>query len=84
MVLTDRNDLDDQLFVQFLRCRDILGQTPIQAVGREELRDLLNWVSGGMIFTTIQKFMPDSNQAMPELSSRQNIVVIADEAQRSQ
>ena len=70
-VLTDRNDLDDQLFGQFQRCADILGPTPVQA-------------SGGVIFTTIHKFMPEKGEAMPELSARQNIVVIADEAHRSQ
>lgn len=84
VVLTDRNDLDDQLFGQFQRCADILGQTPVQASGRDELRDLLSRASGGVIFTTIHKFMPERGEAMPELSPRQNIVVIADEAHRSQ
>ena len=84
VVLTDRNDLDDQLFGQFQRCADILGQTPVQASGREDLRGLLNRASGGVVFTTIQKFMPEKGEAMPELSARQNIVVIADEAHRSQ
>jgi type I restriction enzyme R subunit len=84
VVLTDRNDLDDQLFGQFQRCADILGQTPAQATGREDLRNLLNRASGGIVFTTIQKFMPEKGEAMPELSPRQNIVVIADEAHRSQ
>ncbi len=84
VVLTDRNDLDDQLFGQFQRCADILGQTPVQASGREHLRELLNRASGGVVFTTIHKFMPDKGEAMPELSARQNIVVIADEAHRSQ
>jgi type I restriction enzyme R subunit len=84
VVLTDRNDLDDQLFGQFQRCADILGQTPLQAANREQLRELLNRASGGVVFTTIQKFMPDKGEAMPELSARQNIVVIADEAHRSQ
>jgi type I restriction enzyme R subunit len=84
VVLTDRNDLDDQLFGQFQRCADILGQTPVQAGGREHLRELLNRASGGVIFTTIHKFMPEKGEAMPELSARQNIVVIADEAHRSQ
>jgi type I restriction enzyme R subunit len=84
VVLTDRNDLDDQLFGQFQRCHDILGQTPVQAAGREDLRALLNRASGGVIFTTIHKFMPEKGEAMPELSARQNIVVIADEAHRSQ
>lgn len=84
VVLTDRNDLDDQLFGQFQRCADILGQTPVQASGREHLRDLLNRASGGVVFTTIHKFMPEKGEAMPELSVRENIVVIADEAHRSQ
>ena len=84
VVLTDRNDLDDQLFGQFQRCADILGQTPVQASGREHLRELLNRASGGVVFTTIHKFMPEKGEAMPELSARANIVVIADEAHRSQ
>ena len=84
VVLTDRNDLDDQLFGQFQRCSDILGQTPAQAGGREHLRELLNRASGGVVFTTIHKFMPEKGEMMPVLSTRQNIVVIADEAHRSQ
>ena len=85
VVLTDRNDLDDQLFGQFQRCHEIVGQTPVQATGREQLRDLLNRASGGVVFTTIQKFLPEkNNEVMRELSARQNIVVIADEAHRSQ
>ena len=84
VVLTDRNDLDDQLFGQFQRCHDILGQAPMQADNREHLRELLNRASGGVIFTTIHKFMPEDTEQMPKLSDRQNIVVIADEAHRSQ
>jgi type I restriction enzyme, R subunit len=84
VVLTDRNDLDDQLFGQFQRCADMLGQTPVQASGREHLRELLTRASGGVVFTTIHKFMPQKGEAMPCLSTRQNIVVIADEAHRSQ
>ncbi len=84
VVLTDRNDLDDQLFGQFQRCADLLGQTPVQASGREDLRELLKRASGGVVFTTIHKFMPEKGEPMPELSARQNIVVIADEAHRSQ
>jgi type I restriction enzyme, R subunit len=84
VVLTDRNDLDDQLFGQFQRCADILGQTPVQASGREHLRELLNRASGGVVFTTIHKFMAEKGEAMPCLSARQNIIVIADEAHRSQ
>jgi type I restriction enzyme R subunit len=84
VVLTDRNDLDDQLFGQFQRCHDSLGQMPVQATGREHLRELLAVASGGVVFTTIQKFLPEKGAAMPELSARRNIIVIADEAHRSQ
>jgi type I restriction enzyme R subunit len=84
VVLTDRNDLDDQLFGQFQRCTDILGQTPVQAANREALRGLLAVASGGVVFTTIQKFLPEKGERMPELSPRRNIIVIADEAHRSQ
>jgi len=84
VVLTDRNDLDDQLFGQFQRCHDLLGQMPVQAPSRERLRELLAVASGGVVFTTIQKFLPEKGSAMPELSDRRNIVVIADEAHRSQ
>jgi type I restriction enzyme, R subunit len=84
VVLTDRNDLDDQLFGQFQRSADILGQTPVQAPSREALRELLAVASGGVVFTTIQKFLPERGASMPELSPRRNIVVIADEAHRSQ
>jgi type I restriction enzyme R subunit len=119
VVLTDRNDLDDQLFGQFQRCADILGQTPVQAASRDKLRELLAVASGGVVFTTIQKFLPspergsvtrssdeasnatersDANDTaecsgsqsrapsgkMPCLSERRNIIVIADEAHRSQ
>jgi type I restriction enzyme R subunit len=84
VVLTDRNDLDDQLFGQFQRCHEILSQMPIQAESRERLRELLHVASGGVVFTTIQKFMPARGETMPALSTRRNIVVIADEAHRSQ
>jgi len=84
VVLTDRNDLDDQLFGQFQRCHDILGQMPVQARDREHLRELLAVASGGVIFTTIQKFLPEKGEKMPALSNRRNIIVIADEAHRSQ
>lgn len=84
VVLTDRNDLDDQLYGQFQRCLDILGQTPVQAANREHLRELLAVASGGVVFTTIQKFLAEKGERMPSLSDRQNIVVIADEAHRSQ
>jgi type I restriction enzyme R subunit len=85
VVMTDRNDLDDQLFGQFQRCHEILRQMPVQAASVEHLRMLLKVASGGVVFTTIQKFMPDEKGAkVPLLSARQNIVVIADEAHRSQ
>ena len=84
VILTDRNDLDDQLFGQFQRCADLLGQVPVQAEGRDRLRELLQVASGGVVFTTIQKFLPEKGTVMPELSARHNIVVIADEAHRSQ
>jgi type I restriction enzyme, R subunit len=83
--LTDRNDLDDQLFGQFQRCHELVRQTPVQAESVEHLRKLLNVASGGVVFTTIQKFMPEEKGGKaPELSKRRNIIVIADEAHRSQ
>ncbi|MCY4368464.1 MAG: type I restriction endonuclease subunit R [bacterium] len=85
VVLTDRNDLDDQLFGTFSRCRDLLRQDPVQAESRTDLRAKLSVASGGVVFTTIQKFFPDEKgDRHPVLSNRQNIVVIADEAHRSQ
>ena len=85
VVLTDRNDLDDQLFGTFARCHDLLGQPPAQAESRADLRKKLSVASGGVVFTTIQKFYPeDRGDTHPSLSSRRNIVVIADEAHRSQ
>jgi type I restriction enzyme R subunit len=85
VVLTDRNDLDDQLFGTFARCRDLLRQPPVQAADRADLREKLSVAAGGVIFTTIQKFLPDeSGDRRPVLSDRRNIVVIADEAHRSQ
>lgn len=85
VVLTDRNDLDDQLFATFAMCRDLLRQTPVQAQDREHLRTLLNRASGGVIFTTLQKFAPKADEAdFPALTVRSNVVVIADEAHRSQ
>lgn len=85
IVLTDRNDLDDQLFGTFSSCKDILRQTPQQAGDRNELRELLKTGSGGVVFTTIQKFALEAGEeSFPELSSRSNIVVMADEAHRSQ
>lgn len=85
LVITDRNDLDDQLFGTFSSCRDLLRQTPAQAESREHLQELLQVSSGGVVFATIQKFLPGGKgQQYPELSARRNIVVIADEAHRSQ
>lgn len=85
VVLTDRNDLDNQLFGTFAANRQILRQTPIQAESRAHLRELLQVASGGVIFTTIQKFFPENKgDTYPLLSERSNIVVIADEAHRSQ
>ncbi len=84
VVLTDRNDLDGQLFGTFSDCKDLLRQTPAQADSRENLQELLRVSSGGVIFTTIQKFLPEKGQKYPPLSDRRNIVVIADEAHRSQ
>jgi len=85
VVITDRNDLDEQLFGTFSSCNDLLRQTPVQAENREHLKELLRVPAGGVVFTTIQKFLPDlKGQQYPELSPRRNIVVIADEAHRSQ
>lgn len=85
IVLTDRNDLDDQLFGTFGRCQDILRQAPAQANDRKELQKLLKVSSGGVVFTTIQKFFPEEDrEKYPVLSERDNIIVIADEAHRSQ
>ena len=85
LVLTDRNDLDDQLFTTFGMCKDLIRQTPQQADSREELRRLLQRSSGGVIFTTMQKFAPErGEERFPELTDRKNVIVIADEAHRSQ
>ena len=85
VVLTDRNDLDDQLFGTFARCADLLRQPPVQAEDRTDLRAKLAVQAGGVVFTTIQKFFPDEKgDRHPVLSERRNIVVIADEAHRSQ
>ncbi|MCY4238748.1 MAG: type I restriction endonuclease subunit R [Rhodospirillaceae bacterium] len=85
LVLTDRNDLDDQLFTTFGMCKDLIRQTPEQADSRDDLRDLLRRSSGGVIFTTMQKFAPEyGEERFPELTDRRNVIVIADEAHRSQ
>jgi type I restriction enzyme R subunit len=85
VVLTDRNDLDDQLFGTFSRCQELLRQPPVQAESRVHLRELLSVAAGGVVFTTIHKFFPEEKgDRHPTLSERRNIVVIADEAHRSQ
>lgn len=84
VVLTDRNDLDDQLFSTFAGGSELLRQDPVQARNRGHLKDLLAVASGGVVFTTIQKFHPDEAAAYPQLSDRRNIIFIADEAHRSQ
>ncbi|MEK6608151.1 MAG: type I restriction endonuclease subunit R, partial [Myxococcota bacterium] len=85
VVLTDRNDLDEQLFGTFSRCKELLRQSPEQARDRAHLRGLLQVAAGGVVFTTIQKFLPETRgDTFPLLSDRENVVVIADEAHRSQ
>ena len=85
VVITDRNDLDEQLFGTFSRCSQLLRQAPVQASDRRHLRELLTVASGGVVFTTVQKFFPEDDEThFPVLSNRRNIVVIADEAHRSQ
>lgn len=85
VVITDRNDLDNQLFGTFSRCHEILRQKPVQAEDREHLKKLLSVGSGGIVFTTIQKFFPEiKGGKYPALSERKNIIVITDEAHRSQ
>lgn len=84
VVITDRNDLDDQLFDTFAASKQLLRQTPIQAESRSHLKDLLKVGSGGIVFTTIQKFNPEEGNVFDLLSERENIVVIADEAHRTQ
>lgn len=84
LVLTDRNDLDDQLFDTFAASRQLLRQEPVQAENRDALKELLKVSSGGIVFTTIQKFQPEEGNIYETLSKRKNIVVIADEAHRTQ
>ncbi|WP_174278299.1 type I restriction endonuclease subunit R [Sphingomonas bacterium] len=85
VVITDRNDLDDQLFATFSMCSDLVRQTPIQIESREDLSEQLDRASGGVIFTTMQKFAPPSgSRDYPAISNRRNVIVIADEAHRSQ
>lgn len=84
LVITDRNDLDDQLFQTFSQSRSLLRQSPQQAGSREHLKELLKVAGGGVIFSTIQKFSPEEGNVFETLSERENIIVIADEAHRSQ
>lgn len=85
VVITDRNDLDDQLFDTFASSVQLLRQEPVQAENRDHLKEILKVASGGIVFTTIQKFLPDGNKSVyDQLSDRKNIVVIADEAHRTQ
>ncbi len=85
VVITDRNDLDDQLFGTFSRCHELLRQRPVQAESRDDLQRKLQVASGGIVFTTVQKFFPEQKGLVyPTLSERRNIVVIADEAHRTQ
>ena len=85
LVITDRNDLDDQLFGTFVECSELLRQIPVQAESRDDLRKLLQVASGGVVFTTVQKFLPTGKgEKYSLLSERRNIIVIADEAHRSQ
>lgn len=85
VVITDRNDLDNQLFDTFAGCKQLLRQEPVQAQNREHLKQLLKIAGGGIVFTTIQKFVPENDGTVFDLlSNRKNIVVIADEAHRSQ
>lgn len=84
VILTDRNDLDDQLFTTFGNCKWLLRQTPVQAANRDHIKELLKVSGGGIIFTTIQKFSPAEGNVFAMLSERTNIVVVADEAHRSQ
>ncbi len=84
LVITDRNDLDDQLFDTFASSTQLLRQTPVQAENRQHLKDLLKVASGGVVFATIQKFQPEEGNVFETLSERKNIVVVADEAHRTQ
>jgi type I restriction enzyme, R subunit len=84
LVITDRNDLDDQLFDTFASARQLLRQEPVQAKSRDDLKDLLSVASGGIVFSTIQKFQPETGNVYDTLSERENIIVLADEAHRTQ
>jgi type I restriction enzyme R subunit len=84
LVITDRNDLDDQLFDTFAASRQLLRQTPVQAESRQQLKDLLKVAAGGVVFATVQKFQPDEGNVYETLTLRKNVIVIADEAHRTQ
>ena len=84
VLITDRNDLDDQLFETFTGSKQLLRQTPVQAESRDKLKNLLQVQSGGVVFTTIQKFQPESGNVYKQLTDRRNVIVIADEAHRTQ
>jgi type I restriction enzyme R subunit len=84
LVLTDRNDLDNQLFATFARCKDLLGEEPMQADSTEDLRRLLDRSVGGIVFSTIQKFRPETGETFSQLTDRSNVVVMVDEAHRTQ
>jgi len=84
LVLTDRNDLDNQLFATFARCKDILGEDPLQAESVEDAKTLLDRAVGGVVFSTIQKFRPADGGEFPELTDRSNVIVMVDEAHRTQ
>ncbi|MBO0344395.1 type I restriction endonuclease subunit R [Roseibium sp. CAU 1637] len=84
LVITDRNDLDNQLYATFARCKDLLGEEPVQANSIGELKTLLGREVGGIIFSTIQKFRPEKGELFPELTGRSNVVVMVDEAHRTQ
>ena len=84
LVITDRNDLDDQLFDTFSSSTQLLRQEPVQAENRDHLKQLLKVASGGVVFSTIQKFYPEEGNVYEELSDRKNIIVLADEAHRTQ
>jgi type I restriction enzyme R subunit len=84
LIITDRNDLDDQLYDTFAGSRQLLRQDPVQAESRDHLKELLKVASGGVVFTTIQKFNPENGSTYETLSTRRNVIVIADEAHRTQ
>jgi type I restriction enzyme, R subunit len=84
LVLTDRNDLDNQLFATFARCKDILGEDPVQAESISDVQTLLDRQVGGVVFSTIQKFRPDAGGQFPQITARSNVIVMVDEAHRTQ